>query len=326
MLLPRLEREHEGAPSVDVHGLADDTSRHAPDEVVPRREEAVVRAAVGLPVPGRLPLADRHGAAVRSRRLEDAERHRVDVRDRERTRVRRSLGQIGRLLEAAEEVRLLEDHGGRIPRRLCELVRVRDAAPVRHLHDLEPEARRIRLHDLAHLRVDCLREHDLPPIGDVPRDEAGIRRDRGAVVSGRIRHVHPGELADDRLVLEDRLEDALAHLWLVRRVRRQELAPREDDVGDRRHVVVVDPGAEERELLGGRDVAARELLDVADELRLAERGRQVELAVEPHALRDLLEELVHGGDADGGEHLLAVGVGERQIPHELAHCSATCAL
>ena len=49
-----------------------------------------------------------------------------------------------------------------------------------------------------------------------------------------------------------------------------------------------------------------------DELRLGERRLEIELASEAHALRDLAEELVDGRDADRREHLVAVGVGERE--------------
>ena len=102
----------------------------------------------------------------------------------------------------------------------------------------------------------------------------------------------------DGLVLEDRLQHALAHLRLVRRVRRQELAALEHRVGDRGDVVVVDAGAEERELPRRVDVARRELLEMALQLELGQRRLEVELAVEAHAGRDVAEELVDGIDAD----------------------------
>ena len=103
---------------------------------------------------------------------------------------------------------------------LAELVRVGDAVAVRHLDDLEAEAGREGLHDLAHLRVQRLGEDDARAAGHVLRDVAGVRRDRRAVVARGVRDVHPGQLADRGLVLEDRLEHALAHLGLVRRVAR----------------------------------------------------------------------------------------------------------
>ena len=55
-----------------------------------------------------------------------------------------------------------------------------------------------------------------------------------------------------------------------------------------------------------------------DELRLGERGLEVELAVESHSLRDVAEQLVDGGDADGREHLLAVGVRQGEEAHDSA--------
>ena len=148
-------------------------------------------------------------------------------------------------------------------------------------------------------------------------DVAGVGGDGRPVVAGRVRDVHPGQLADRRLILEDRLEDALGELGLVGRVRGQELAALQDDVDDRRHVVVVDPGPEKRELLRRVDVPGRQLLEVADELGLRQGRLEVELALEANPGRDVPEELLDRRDADRREHLLAVGVGER----ELAHCS-----
>ena len=194
---------------------------------------------------------------------------------------------------------------------------------MRDLDDLEAEPGRVGLDDLAHLRVERLGEHDPRAPGRVLRDVAGVGRDGEAVVAGRVRHVHPGQLADRRLVLEDRLQHALAHLRLVRRVGGQELAALQDRVDDRRHVVVVDAGAEERELDARVRVLRGELLEVPDQLELGQRGRDVELAVEAHALRDLLEQVVDRRDADRGEHLVAVALGEREVP--VGHCSATTA-
>jgi hypothetical protein len=127
--------------------------------------------------------------------------------------------------------------------------------------------------------------------------------------------VHPGQLADRGLVLEDRLEDALAHLGLVRRVRGQQLAALEHRVDRGRHVVVVDPGAEEAQLAARVRVPRGELLEVRDELGLRQRRLEVERALQAHAVRDVAEELLDGRDADRGEHLLAVAVGQGEEAH-----------
>ncbi len=99
-----------------VDRLADDPPRHAADVVGAARDEAVVRAAVGLGVPRALALADRERAAVVARRLEHAERDEVDVRDRQRSGVVRGRGDVRGRLEATEEVRLLEDDRRRVDR------------------------------------------------------------------------------------------------------------------------------------------------------------------------------------------------------------------
>ena len=326
VLLARLQRQHVAAVAVQIGRLADDPARQPPRVLGLRGEEAVVRAGVRLVVAGALPLPDREVGAVVPGRLEHAERDRVDVGDRERAGVLRGRGQLGRVLEDPEDVRLLEDHGGGVLGRLAHGRRVGRPALVRDLDDLEAEPDRVRLHDLPHLRVQRLREHDLGAARRVLRDEAGVRGDRRPVVAGRVRDVHPGQLADRGLVLEDRLQDALAHLGLVRRVRGQELAALQDRVDDRGDVVVVDPGAEERELLRRVDVLRGELLQVADELRLGERRLEVELTLEANPGRDVAEELLDRRDADRRQHLLAIGVGGGELIHARHGKAGTSAL
>jgi hypothetical protein len=271
-----------------------------------------------------LPLPDGHRAAVTPGSFQNAERERIDVRDRECPRVVRGRGQVRRTLEAAEEVRLLEEDARRLARRTGDLVGIGDAAPLRDLDHLEPEARRIRLDHLTHLRVDGLGEDDGRPPGCVPGDVAGIRCHGGPVVARGVRDVEPGQLADRRLVLEDRLQHALAHLGLIRRVRREELAARHHEVHDRRHVVVVHAGAEERDLLARGDVARGELGQVGGELGLGERGLERERAAETHAHRHVGEQLLDGGDADLGQHGVPVVVGQRQVAQLVrGHWSAT---
>ena len=218
VLLAGLQGQDIGAPAFDVGRLTDDPAGHAPHIVGARGHEPVVRSAVRLVVARRLALADRDRAPVDTRRLEHAEGDRVDVGDGERAGVVRGGREVRRRLEAAEEVRLLEDDARGVAGGFAELVGVGDPVAVRHLDDLEPEARRVGLHDLADLRVERLGEHDARAARDVLRDVAGVCGDGRPVVAGRVGDVHPGQLADRGLVLEDRLQHALAHLGLVRRV------------------------------------------------------------------------------------------------------------
>ena len=266
--------------------------------------------AIRLVVPGRLAFADRQRASVRARSLEHAERDRVDVGDSQSSRVGGDGGEVRRRLEATEEVRLLEDHARRVAHRSLELVGVDRPVPVRHLDDIEPEARGVGFDHLAHLRVERLGEHDLRAAGRVLRDVARVGGNGGAVVPRSVRDVHAGQLADRGLVLEDRLQHALAHLGLVGRVRGEELAALQNGVDDRGHVVVVDPGAEEGEL---DRVLRRQLLEVPGQLDLRKLRPDVEVPAEPHRLRNVAEELVDRADADRLEHRLPVGVREREV-------------
>src|SRR4051794_6572353 len=194
---------------------------------------------------------------------------------------------------------------------------------MRHLDDLESEADGVGLHDLSHLRFRRLRDDDLRPARRVLRDVTRVGGDGGAVVAGGVRDVHSRELADRGLVLEDRLQYALAHLGLVRRVRSEELAALQHRVDDGRHVVVVDACTEERQLPRRRHVPRLELGEMRDELRLGQRRLEIELAAEAHAFGNVAEELLDRRDADRLEHRITVAVGERE--ERVRHCSAsTC--
>ncbi len=313
VLLARLQRQDVAALTRDVDSLTDDPARQSADVVGAGGEKAVVRPAVAHRVPRRLAFADRHRTAVGAGRLEHPERDQVDVRDRHRAALVRDGGELGRSLETTEEVRLLEDHRCGVLSRLADTLGVGRTALVRYLDDLEPEAGRVGLHDLADLRIGRLGHDDLRSPGCMLRDEERVGGDRRPVVARRVRDVHAGELADRGLVLEDRLQHALAHLGLVRRVRGQQLTALQHGVDDRRHVVVVDARTEEADLVD--DILRRELLQVPLELGLGERRRNLELARESHCRRNIAEELFDRGDADRREHLLAIGRSEREVAH-----------
>ena len=177
VLLPGLQGEDIAALARGVYRLADDAARHAPDELLARRQEAVMRPAEGREVPGSLSFAERKRGSVAAGRLEHAERQQVDMRDRQRAGVRGDRDEVRRRLEAAEEVRLLEDDRGGVRGRAFQLVRVGRPVTVRHLDDLEPEPGGVRLHDLAHLRVRRLGHDDLVAARRVLRDVARVGGD-----------------------------------------------------------------------------------------------------------------------------------------------------
>jgi hypothetical protein len=315
VLLAGLEGEDVRPLALRVGRLADDPPRHAADVVLTGCQKSIVGTAEGLMVARALALADRESAAVAPWRLEHAKRDRVDVRDGECLRLVGRGREVGSRLQAAEEVRLLEDHAGRVAGRLGDVVRVGRAVSVGHFDDLEAEAGRVGLDHLAYLRVERLAEDDFRAAGRVLGHVAGVRGDRRPVVTRCVRDVHPGQLADRGLVLEDRLQHSLADLGLVGRVRGEELPLREDGVDDRRDVVVVDSRAEKRQLLAGRDVPPRQFGQVGDQLLLGERGLEGEPAMEADSFGDVPEELVDRVNTDRGQHCLAIGFREREVPH-----------
>ncbi len=256
---------------------------------------------------------------------EQRERDRLrDDRDREGAlRLRGGRADAPVLDDAVEVGRLDGDGEGLLVARGGERLRVRRAVLAeRHLHDLEPQVAEVGPHRLAVLGVDPGREHRAraaarEPLGHQQRlDERG-----GALVERRVGDFQPGQQADVRLELEDRLQRPLRDLGLVRRVRRQPLGPVEHLVGDRRDVVVVEPGAQEERRVAGVGVLRRHPADEAADLDLGHRRRQVRRAA--HGLRDRGKEVVDRLDADRREHRRALGVGGREELHFSCSSSRT---
>src|SRR6266508_5784242 len=89
-------------------------------------------------------------------------------------------------------------------------------------------------------------------------------------------------------------------------------------VDDARDVVVAGPGAEERHVVVGMGVLAREGAQVGDELALRERGRQRQLATQPRLEWDPLEQGLDVLDPDGAQHLRALRRCGPDVPHHVA--------
>ncbi len=248
-------------------------------------------------------------APLLARRLQHAQRHRVAGDDEQRAVLLRRRAERLDVLDRAEEVGALQDHRGRLAvDRRRQRRRVGQAVLQPDLLDLRPEARRVGGERLAAVRVDAARDDEAaPPLGRADR-QVGGGGDRGRpLVEAGGRDRQRGQLRHRRLELEHRLQAALGDLRLVGRVGGEELAALGDRVDDRRHVVVVHPGAEEADLLLAVGVAGGERGEALVDLGLAHPLRQGQRAVEAQRLGDLGEELVDRVDPDRGEHLLAVG-------------------
>ena len=178
------------------------------------------------------------------------------------------------------------------------------------LDDLGAVADRVGRERLAAVRVDAAGDDEAAALGRAHRQVAG-RGDRGGpLVEAGVGDRQPGQLRHRRLELEHHLQPALGDLRLVGRVGGEELGALGDRVDDRRHVVVVHPGADEADLLFGVGVARRQRRQPLVDLGLAHPVGQRQRAAEAQRLGDLLEELVDRVDADRGEHL---GRGRRAV-------------
>ena len=98
---------------------------------------------------------------------------------------------------------------------------------------------------------------DAAPFGFADGHEDGLGDGGAALVERGVGDLHAGELADERLELEERLQAALARLRLVGRVGGVELAPPRDRVHDGGDEVVIRPAAEEAYGVCRRAVARR---------------------------------------------------------------------
>ena len=158
-----------------------------------------------------------------------------------------------------------------------------------------------RVEEVAMDRARC--QH-APALGRADGHQRRLGGRRGAVVVRRRDDVEPGQLGDQRLVLVDRLQRALADLGLVGRVGGVELAARQDLVDRRRDVVAVGAGAEEAGQVG--PVAPRQRLQALAQGQLVGSGGGRSRPSGPHRCRDVGEELVDRVDAERGQHPRAV--------------------
>ncbi len=172
--------------------------------------------------------------AALARGAQDAEGDRVDRR-RRRGRPPRAPARRERLqiLDRAEEVRVLDEDGGGVRSSRAPASSPASVSPPSspHLDDLGAEAPRVGRERLAAVRVQAARDDQLAPALLRAERQVGGGRDRGwALVQRGVGDRQPGQLGDRGLELEHHLEAALGDLWLVRRVRRQELGALSDRV------------------------------------------------------------------------------------------------
>ena len=172
--------------------------------------------------------------------------------------------------------------------------------------DVRPQRRAV-------VRVDAAADQDPVAARRPTRHECRFGGRRRAVVVRRRHDVHVDELGDQRLVLVDRLERALADLGLVRRVGRVPLARA---AGAGRRPAASSGGTRPRRgTTRGRSGCVRPSRAAGPTSSSSgSGGGQVERA-RPKVGRDVGEEVVDAVEAERREHPLAIGRGVRAVRH-----------
>ena len=232
------------------------------------------------------------------------------------------MGDLGRrldVLQAAEEVRVLDDHGRRLRGHgLAEGVQVGDALGERR--GLEPDGRALAvgLDDLAIERIHALRDHGRLSLGDGVGHQHGLGDRGGAVVERGVGHVHARQLRHHGLVLEDGAQRPLARLGLIRRVGGEEFATQDQMVDRARDRVIVGAPAQEAGEVIRVGVLRGQPAQVPDEIAFRHGRRNIQRTREPGLGGDAREKILDGAYPDGGEHLALLGRGVRDVAHGLS--------
>ena len=183
---------------------------------------------------------------------------------------------------------MLNDHGGHVLAQTVAaagLVRERE-----HLH-LEVLAGAVRAQRLDVSGIDAPADQHARSLRRAHGHVHGLDQRRRPVVQGRVRDLQAREIADHRLVLEQRLQDALRQLGLVWRVRGVQLGAARQCPHDRRHVVVVGTPTGEADQVVRAAVLRRHPAHVRDQLHLREPLGDGQLLVQRHVLRQMGEQI-----------------------------------
>ena len=302
-------------------GHPHEPARNLADEPIGRGQDAQVGTAVLHWNPERLALPRCDVGAIGTGRGEDGQGDRLDDRHEQGTRGVGQPADLGHRLEQAIEVRLTGDHPGNRAARIGEEPFERpqvgragrlSAEQRRNLNQLVVAPRQVRGQGFAVVPVDGPADQDPAAAGGSAGHQGCLGRGGRSVVVGGRHDVEADELGQQRLVLVDALERALADLRLVRGIGRVPLTSEQDLVDCRRLEVAIRAGTQEAGQAG--PVARGQCLEMGRQLKLRESCRQVQPA-RPEGRRDVGEQLVDGGDTDDLEHSLAIGGGMGPVGH-----------
>ena len=289
-----------------------------------------MRAAIAQTDAEALSLPGDDVGAPRARRLQRTERHGfAHHRHQQRALRMASFGERPEIAHRPEDIRLLDDHACRFivhqgfqRRRPVRLAPGRRRPVARHFQTRET---RQSLHRLGIMRMQPPRQHRPGAPRAAARHQHRLGAGARAVVHRGVGDLHPRNQRDLGLELEQRLQRPLRDLRLIGGVGGQELAALDQRVHRRRNMMAIGPAAEKTRRPACRQVLRRHRFQRAGDRDFARMARQVEGLAQPRCGRRVAIEVVDPRDGAaagrqraggyGGEHLGAVGVGERQIAH-----------
>ena len=196
----------------------------------------------------------------------------------------RNFRQRFHFLQAAEEVRMLHQHAsGLLVDRRFDVSRSHVAVLRRDGLDFGFRVRQVRLQGLPKLGMDAFgHDHPAGAFADVQGHQHRFDRRAAAVVHAGVRVVHAGQFGDQRLILEHRLQRALAGLGLIRRVGGVKFAPRRNRINHRGNEMVVASAAQKQGTQAAETFLPGQFDDMGRQFHFAERRRKAQIAVQPH--------------------------------------------
>ena len=138
---------------------------------------------------------------------------------------------------------------------------------------------------------------------------AGFSQRRRTVVHRTVHAILAKQTANQYLEFKQRLQQALAHLRLVRCVGGQKLTARHHRVNYSGNVVLIGTTAQEAGMRQGGTVFGSHGAHVAHQFPFAQRGGHIEFAAQAHLRRHISKQLLYGIQPHGCQHGLDVGAG-----------------
>ena len=231
MLFPRRKRQDIAAFPIKIGRFADKTAWHFAHDfsfrIVFNGEKADIRPAETDRIAERLRFADHDVRAQLTGRRKQTERHRLgDSDDEQRAMFMRNRGDSGKVFDAAEKVRRLDDDARGLIRNLRSQRGEINAAIGGKADFVQGNAGLfgVGAGDLTVIGMQRGGDQRLRSVVDALRHQNRFRHRRRAVVHRGVRRVHAGQLANQRLKFENRLQCALRDFRLIGRVSGQKFA------------------------------------------------------------------------------------------------------